>query len=73
MTRKSFSELGVADEAVVGYVAAVMTEFARADRLFAMRSDGRAVDSVVRMRLAGGAPPRDERGLVRARPRRCPG
>ena len=67
MTRKSFGELGVADEAVVGYVAALMTEFARADRLFAMRSEGHATDSVVRMQLAASDPPRDERGLVRAR------
>jgi hypothetical protein len=67
MTRKSFGELGVADEAVVGYVAALMTEFARADRLYAMHAEGRATDSVVRMQLAASEAPRDERELVRAR------
>jgi len=36
VTRRSFAELGVGDEAVVDYVAALMTEFARADRLYAL-------------------------------------
>jgi hypothetical protein len=67
MTRKSFAELGVADDAVVGYVAALMTEFARSDRLYTMRTEGRATDSVVQMRLAAEEPPRDERGIARAR------
>jgi hypothetical protein len=50
MARKSFGELGVGDQAIVGYVAAVMTEFARADRLYALRTaSGHTIDSVVQM------------------------
>jgi hypothetical protein len=68
MARKSFAELGVGDEVVVGYVAAVMTEFARADRLYALYTEsGRAVDSVVRILLETRATPTDTRSLVRAR------
>src|SRR5437762_12904841 len=61
MTRRSFAELGVADAEVVGYVAALMTEFTRADRLYAL---GRARgDSVVQIRLASRDHARDARGL----------
>ncbi len=70
MTRRSFAELGVGDEEVVGYVAALMTEFSRADRLYAIRQGRGATDSVVQIRLATGDPPRDARGLERARARR---
>src|SRR5690242_15235661 len=67
MTRRSFAELGVGDETVVGYVAALMTEFARADRLYALRdANGDANDSVVRM-LHETPRPTDERTLARAR------
>ncbi len=64
MTRQSFAELGVADADVVGYVAALMTEFTRADRLYAL---GRAHDSVVQMRRASCEQPRDARALERTR------
>ena len=68
MTRRSFAELGVGDAEVVGYVAALMTEFTRADRLYAL---GRARgDSVVRMRLASCDQTRDARTLERARAQR---
>jgi hypothetical protein len=67
MARRSFAELGVGDEEVVGYVAGLMTEFSRADRLYAMRQGRGATDSVVRMRLAMGDAPRDAHGLERAR------
>lgn len=68
MARKSFGELGVADEAVVGYVAALLTEFARADRLYPLRNArGRAVDSVVEVLVASNEKPTDQRSIVRAR------
>lgn len=67
MTRRSFAELGVGDDEVVGYVATLMTEFSRADRLYAIRDARGAADSVVRMRLAIKDTPRDARALERAR------
>ena len=68
MTRRSFSELGVGDETVVGYVAALMTEFSRADRLYALADERGTLDSVVRMRIAAAdGEARDERSIVRAR------
>ena len=68
MARRSFAELGLSDEPVVGYVAALMTEFARSDRLYPVRSDnGNAVDSIVRVLLETPRQPHDQRSLVRAR------
>ena len=68
MARKSFAELGVGDEAVVAYVAALMTEFARADRLYALRAEGgRAVNSIVEMLLQTRRQPKDQHGISRAR------
>jgi hypothetical protein len=52
-TERTFHELGVGDESVVGYVAAVLTEFARSDRLYALRTArGRAIDGVSDMHRA---------------------
>jgi len=65
MTRRSFAELGVGDAEVVGYVAALMTEFTRADRLYALGQARGA--SLVDMRLASAEQPRDARSLQRAR------
>ncbi len=68
MTRRSFGELGVGDETVVGYVAALMTEFSRADRLYPLADERGTLDSVVRMRIAAAdGDARDERSIVRAR------
>ena len=67
LTRRSFAELGVGDDAVVGYVAALMTQFTRADRLYAMRDAAGAIDSVVYMRLAACERGRDARALERTR------
>jgi hypothetical protein len=69
MTRRSFDELGLGDQAVVCYVAAVLTEFARTDRLYSVRNErGRAVDEVREMRgvvaRSGGD---DQRSRLRAR------
>ena len=68
MARRSFTELGLRNEAVVGYVAALMTEFARADRLYALRTENRsAIDSVVRILLESSSTARSQYGLSRAR------
>lgn len=68
MARRSFGELGLRDEAIVGYVAALMTEFARADRLYALRTEsGKAIDGIVQVLLESGRAPHDQRGLSQAR------
>jgi hypothetical protein len=68
MARKSFGELGVGDESVIGYVAALLTEFARADRLHPLRNErGRVVDGVVELLVASAPKPTDQRSLVRTR------
>lgn len=62
-TQQTFHELGVGDEAVIGYVAAVLTQFARSDRLYALRTArGRAIDGVGEMRRAAAQP-----NVIRAR------
>jgi DNA-binding protein len=62
-TQRSFRELGIGDESVIDYVAAVLTEFARADRLYALRTArGRAIDGVSDMRHAA-----DRTSAMRAR------
>jgi len=53
LTRKSFDQLGMGDQQVVEYVASVLTDFVRTDRLLAMRdAEGRRLTSVVEMLLA---------------------
>jgi hypothetical protein len=48
MVRRSFWQLGIYDATVAGYVADVLSEFARSDNLYKFRSRaGRKVDSVV--------------------------
>jgi hypothetical protein len=67
-TQRSFDELGIGDEAVVGYVAAVLTEFARSDRLYAFRTRrGRAIDGVGDMRRVAGRVADDRSQVLRAR------
>lgn len=62
-TQRCFHELSVGDESVIGYVAAVLTEFARCDRLYMLRTArGRAVDDVGTMRRAA-----DRTAALRAR------
>lgn len=67
-TARSFRELGVGDEAIIEYVAAMLTEFARSDRLYALRNQrGRAIDGVADMRRATGRVPGDHAQTLRAR------
>jgi hypothetical protein len=48
LARKTFGDLGLFDSEVVTYVAGVLADFARADRLHRLRTaGGRPVDSVV--------------------------
>ncbi len=50
MTQRCFGELGIRDTEVTGYVADVLTEFARSDRLYRLRSRrNHRPDSVVEM------------------------
>ena len=50
MTQRCFGELGIHDTEVTGYVADVLTEFARSDRLYRVRSrKNQRLDSVVEM------------------------
>lgn len=52
-TQRCFRELAVGDETVIAYVATVLTEFARSDRLYELRTArGRAVDDVGDMQRA---------------------
>lgn len=70
MARRSFAELGVGDAEVVGYVAGLMTEFTRADRLYAVRHGRGTTDSVVEMRVATSERPQSARAVAQARERR---
>ena len=65
MARRTFTELGVGDDAVVGYVAAVLTDFSRADRLYALRTPHGTSASMAQIAAAAAETPHDERSLVR--------
>lgn len=68
MARKSFGQLGVGDETIIGYVAGLMTEFARADRLYALREPrGDAIDSVVRIMVETHRAAEDDPSIESAR------
>ena len=68
VVRQSFWQLGINDPTVTGYVADVLTEFARADNLFQMRSRaGKKVDSVVEMLAKKQNETADESSLLRER------
>lgn len=68
VVRQSFWQLGLYDATVVGYVADVLTEFARADNLYRMRGDaGRKIDSIVEMLAQQSAAPSDETGALKER------
>lgn len=69
--RQSFWQLGIHDATVAGYVADVLTEFARSENLYRIRArNGRKVDSVVEM-LSQQAPAlNDEADLLKERSRR---
>src|SRR3989442_349105 len=50
LTRRTCAELGVGDDTIAAYLAEVMAEFARTDRLYRLRAPGGArLESVVEM------------------------
>lgn len=68
IVRRSFWQLGINDSTVAGYVAEVLTDFARADNLYKVRAGaGRKVDNVVEMLAHKPNPPGDENDLLRER------
>ncbi len=68
MTRQSFWQLGINDATVAGYVAGVLTDFARADQLYRVRSRaGQKAESVVEMLVATQSDTIDESTLLRER------
>ncbi len=67
MARRTFAELGVGDDAVVGYVAALLTEFSRADRLYALRTQSGTATGVAQLRAAALETGQDERSRTRSR------
>jgi hypothetical protein len=68
VVRQSFWQLGINDPTVTSYVADVLTEFARADNLFQMRSRaGKKVDNMVEMLAKKQNETTDESSLLRER------
>src|SRR2546427_11793203 len=50
LTRRTCAELGVGDDTIAAYLAEVLTEFARTDRLYRLRAPGGArLERVVEM------------------------
>ena len=71
VVRQSFWQLGINDATVARYVADVLTEFARTDNLFQIRSrTGKKVDNVVEMFAASPNETADESTLLKERSRR---
>jgi hypothetical protein len=69
--RQSFWQLGLCDATVADYVADVLTEFARTDRLYRIRSGGgRKVESVVEILTREPNMPANENQLLRERENR---
>jgi hypothetical protein len=66
--RQSFWQLGIYDATVAGYVADVLTDFARTDSLYRIRSRaGRKIESVVEMLARESEVPANENQLLRER------
>lgn len=67
--RKSFWELGLSDQAVIEYVANVLTTFAHADQLYRVRApSGRRLDSIAELLAAcSSASPALQQQVLRER------
>jgi len=66
--RKSFWELGLSDQAVIEYIATVLTTFAHTDQLYRLQTPGgRRLDSVVEMLAASSASPAVQQQVLRER------
>ena len=68
VVRQSFWQLGIYDATVAGYVADVLTDFARTENLYRFRSrQGRKIASVVEMLAQQREPSTDESGVLHER------
>lgn len=68
LTRQSFSQLGINDATVAGYVADVLTDFASTDRLYWVRTpEGRKLESVVEILAETQSKAARENQLLRER------
>jgi hypothetical protein len=57
LVRQSFGQLGVSDQPITDYIATVLTDFSRSERLLAMRgAEGRRLTGAVEMMLAQISP-----------------
>jgi hypothetical protein len=71
LTRQSFWQLGICDATVAGYVADVLTDFARSDNLYRIRSRaGRKPGSVVEILTESQPKGAEEGRLLRERAQR---
>jgi hypothetical protein len=68
VVRQSFWQLGIYDATVANYVADVLVDFARADKLYPLRSpNGKKIESIVEMLASKPAPVADGNDLLRER------
>src|SRR5512142_3227293 len=68
VVRQSFWQLGIYDGTVAAYVADLLVDFARADKLYAIRSpSGKKVENIVEMLARKDATPADETNLLKER------
>jgi hypothetical protein len=64
LVRQSFGQLGVSDRPITDYIANVLTDFSRSERLLALRgAEGRRLTSAVEMMLAQISPSERTRTL----------
>jgi hypothetical protein len=68
LIRQSFWQLGINDSTVTGYVADVLTDFAKSENLYRMRSrTGKRTESMVEVLSEHADAPTDEARLLRER------
>jgi hypothetical protein len=66
LTRRTCAELQLGDHVIAAYLADVLVEFARAERLWRFRDlEGRRITSIVEMPGRGPAAPESERDFLR--------
>jgi hypothetical protein len=66
LVRKSFSQLGMGDQQIAEYIAAVLTDFTRSDKWLRLRgADGKRLTSVVEMMLAQSGLDHDELSRIK--------
>jgi hypothetical protein len=71
VTRRAYGDLGIRDDALVGYVADLLARFARAEVLYRLRDPaGRRLDTIVEMLLELARPAWGPAGAERVHPER---